>query len=228
MSRRGKSGKQRGPSGETSRYVFSYEPLGAPDTGSGLRSADATERDLRDAEVGAFLSRVAELAFEAGPKGLELRSVDVASRTCSFRQEREADPRPPVRAPGGTFPPEPDEETTEEATAQPSEPAPGPVLLGSPSWAHLAHLVGELPFLFSFRDYGPEGGPELHGVDAPTREWADVLVEHQGERWRVRVTLEGRERPIEFPGMEIGELFGEGDYRRFLLKGTTDVLDAGV
>jgi hypothetical protein len=65
-------------------------------------------------------------------------------------------------------------------------------------------------------------------VDAPTREWADVLVEHRGEPWRVRVALEGRERPVEFPGMEIGELFGEGDYRRFLLDGTTDVLDAGV
>ncbi|MET9850127.1 hypothetical protein [Streptomyces ossamyceticus] len=211
--KRGKQGKhgergKRGASGafrETSRYVFSYEPIGAPEPGS---SAAATERDRRDAEVGAFLNHVAELAFEAGPKGLELRSVDVASRMCAFRQEREVDPRPPVRAPG--------------------EASGGAVLLGSPSWAHLAHLVGELPFLFSFREYGPEGGPELRGVDAPTREWADVLVEHRGEPWRVRVALEGRERPVEFPGMEIGELFGEGDHRRFLLDGTTDVLDAGV
>ncbi|SPF05344.1 hypothetical protein [Streptomyces sp. MA5143a] len=197
-----------GELGETSRYVFSYEPLGEPEPEPGTGPADTTERDRRDAEVGAFLNHVAELGFEAGPKGLELRSVDVAARTCAFRQEREVDPRPPVRAPG-------------------EEPG-GAVLLGSPSWAHLAHLVGELPFLFSFREYGPEGGPELCGVDAPTREWADVLVEHRGEQWRVRVALEGRERPVEFPGMEIGELFGEGDFRRFLLPGTTDVLDAGV
>jgi hypothetical protein len=204
----GERGK-RGASGEfreTSRYVFSYEPIGEPEPESG--AADTAERDRWDAEVGAFLNHVAELAFEAGPKGLELRRVDVAARTCAFRQEREVDPRPPVRAPG--------------------EASGGAVLLGSPSWAHLAHLVGELPFLFSFREYGPEGGPELRGLDAPTREWADVLVEHRGEQWRVRVALEGRERPVEFPGMEIGELFGEGDYRRFLLDGTTDVLDAGV
>ncbi|WP_189784509.1 hypothetical protein [Streptomyces capitiformicae] len=212
MSKPGKRGKAAGKT----RYVFSYEPLGAPE--SEPKPDAAAEREARDDEVAEFLTQVAEVAFEAGPKGLELRSVDVASRTCSFRHTGEPDPRPLVRAGDPSAPP------PQETADEPS----GVVLLGSPSWAHLAHLVAELPFLFSFRGYGPEGGPELCGVDAPTREWADVLVEHRGEHWRVRVELEGRERPIEFPGMEIGELFGEGGYEKYLVEGTTDLLDAGI
>ncbi|MGW7081475.1 hypothetical protein [Streptomyces sp. NPDC054866] len=67
-------------------------------------------------------------------------------------------------------------------------------------------------------------------MDSPTREWADVLVDHKGERWRVRVVLEGRSEPLEYPGMMIGELFGAGEHRkrRFRSKQAPYVIDPGL
>ncbi|TGB16093.1 hypothetical protein [Streptomyces sp. MZ04] len=195
--------------GKKTKYAASYEPLGEPEP-------DTSEQDARDEQVARFLGEVSELAFEAGPRGLELRHVDLESSTCAFRHVPGPDPRVVVRADGGLPP--------EQAEAEPG----GMPLPSSPPWAHLAWLVGELPFLHSFRGYGPQGGPELCGVDVPTREWAEVLVEHHGERWRVRVALEGRTEPIEFPGMVIGEMFGEGRFRQMLVQGMENVLDPGI
>ncbi|MFG2212160.1 hypothetical protein [Streptomyces sp. NPDC048638] len=68
----------------------------------------------------------------------------------------------------------------------------------------------------------------LRGLNAPSREWADVLVEHRGRQWWVRVALEGRAEPIGFPGMVIGELFGEGEHRKMAVEGEPDLVDPGI
>ncbi|MGW1375025.1 hypothetical protein ACWD6P_12235 [Streptomyces sp. NPDC002446] len=193
------------------RYASSYEPLEG-------RAADSGARDAADQAAAGFLRSVSDLVFKGGPLGIELTHLDVADRTFTFREVPEADPRIPVTE-AGAVPADDAERDGLLWTPQPS----------SPAWAHLAWLVRELPFLHAFREYGPEGGPELRGVDAPSREWADVLVEHRGERWRVRVALEGRTEPIEFPGMVIGELFGEGGHRQLVVEeGAPDLVDPGI
>jgi hypothetical protein len=192
------------------RYVFSYQPLGEPE-------ADSSAQDARDEAVAGFFQQVSDMAFKGGPLGLELTRLDAVSRTFTFRQAHEPDPRALVSAAGAV--PADDAERGEMLWApQPS----------SPAWAHLAWLLRELPFVHTFRKYGPEGGPALCGVEAPSRQWADVLAEHQGELWRVRVALEGRTEPIEFPGMVIGELFGEGQHRELAVEGESNLVDPGI
>ncbi|MFJ6786196.1 hypothetical protein [Streptomyces angustmyceticus] len=192
------------------RYMFSYEPLGEPE-------ADSGARDAEEQAAAGFLAKVSDLAFKGGPLGIELTRLDIAGRTFAFREVREADSRTLASSAGAV----PTDDTERGEMCWMPEP-------GSPAWAHLAWLVRELPFLHTFREYGPEGGPELRGVEAPSREWADVLVEHRGQQWRVRVTLEGRTEPIEFPGMVIGELFGEGGHRKLLVEGEPGLVDAGI
>ncbi|MFI0778089.1 hypothetical protein [Streptomyces sp. NPDC021212] len=130
-------------------------------------------------------------------------------------------PGPPVARAAFRQAPEPDARGV-VATAG------GAPTASSPAWAHLAWLLWELPFVQAFREYGREGGPTLCGVEVPSRRWADVLAEHRGERWRVRVALEGRTEPIEFPGMVIGELFGEGRHRTLAVEGASRLLDPGI
>ncbi|WP_327706781.1 hypothetical protein OG530_38885 [Streptomyces decoyicus] len=192
------------------RYVFSYKALGEPEADTGVRDAE-------DQAAAEFLEKVSDLVFKGGPLGIELMRLDIAGRTFAFREVREADPRALVSAAGVV----PTEDTERSEMCWMPEPP-------SPAWAHLAWLVRELPFLHTFRGYGPEGGPELRGVEAPSREWADVRVEHRGQQWRVRVTLEGRTEPIEFPGMVIGELFGEGEHRKMVVEGEPDLVDPGI
>ncbi|TGA94492.1 hypothetical protein [Streptomyces sp. MZ04] len=71
----------------------------------------------------------------------------------------------------------------------------------------MAWLVQELGIQLSFFR---EHGARLVEIDAPSTAWADVVVEHAGKRWRVRVRLERRDEPIEYPGMNLAEMFGEG------------------
>ncbi|MGW7055567.1 hypothetical protein [Streptomyces sp. NPDC054887] len=47
-------------------------------------------------------------------------------------------------------------------------------------------------------------------ITAPSRSWADVIVEHGGTQWRARVPLEGRHEPIEYPATTLAEMFGDG------------------
>ncbi|WP_159030111.1 hypothetical protein [Kitasatospora albolonga] len=192
------------------RYVFSYEPLGEEEAGPGARNAE-------DQAVAGFLQNVSDMVFKGGPLGIELTHLDVVGRTFTFRQVPKADPRPLVSVAGAV----PADDAERSALLWMPEPP-------SPAWAHLAWLVRELPLLHAFREYGPEGGPELRGVRVPSPEWAEVLVEHRGDAWRVRVALDGRSEPIEFPGMVIGELFGEGDHRKWLVEGEPKLVDPGI
>ncbi|GAA0648621.1 hypothetical protein GCM10009535_28060 [Streptomyces thermocarboxydovorans] len=187
--------------------VGSFEPLGGSEP-------DKSLRDARDREVARFFQDVAGMVFRGGPRGMELTAMDVAARTFSFRHVGEPDSRA-LASEAGEVPDDDTERSEVRRTPQPD----------SPAWAHLACLLQELPFVLSFREYGPEGGPSLVGVESPGREYADVLVEHGGKRWRVRVKLEGREEPLQFPGMAIGELFGEGGHRDAERGG---VVDAGI
>ncbi|MGH4031185.1 hypothetical protein ACQB60_19870 [Actinomycetota bacterium Odt1-20B] len=192
--------------------VGSYEPL----SGGGEPPSDA-----HDAGVGTFLQDVADMTFKGGPRGMELSALDVAARTFTFRHAGEPDPRALVTVEGGGGV-EGVEVPTEDRERGGIVWTPRPE---APGWAHLSFLLQELPFVATFREYGPEGGPVVLGVEAPGRAHADVLVEHRGEVWRVRVQLEGRSEPLEFPGMVIGELFGEGRHRALVRDG---VVDAGI
>ncbi|WP_326797806.1 hypothetical protein OG946_22305 [Streptomyces sp. NBC_01808] len=49
-----------------------------------------------------------------------------------------------------------------------------------------------------------------------------------GSSGRVRVALQGRTEPIGFPGMVIGELFGEGGHRRLAVAGEPDLVASGI
>jgi hypothetical protein len=186
--------------------VGSYGPLEG-------REPDTRERDARDEAVAQFLQGVSDLVFHAGTRGIELRRVDVASRTFEFC-DTAAEGGGEVLS-GGRAVPENDAERAEWHWVPEA---------GSPGWAHLAWLVRDLAFLPSFREYGPEGGPELVGLRVPGRAYADVLVAHRGGRWRVRIELEGREEPLEFPGMAIGELFGEGRHRELVTGDEPDLV----
>ncbi|WP_154685998.1 hypothetical protein [Streptomyces himastatinicus] len=151
--------------------------------------------------VSDFFQQVSDMVFQGGPLGRELTRLDAVGRSFTFHQAPEPDARAVVDTAGGA-------------------PA-----ASSPAWAHLAWLLRELPFVQAFREYGHEGGPTLCGVEVPSRQWAEVLTEHHGERWRVRVALEGRTEPIEFPGMVIGELFGEGRHRELA---ESHLVDPGI
>ncbi|MEU9111076.1 hypothetical protein AB0D04_04550 [Streptomyces sp. NPDC048483] len=177
------------------------------------REPDTRERDVRDEEVAGFLQRVSDLAFRAGPRGIELRRVDIGSRTFEFC-DTAAEGDGEVLSEGQAVPAN-DAERAEWHWVPEAD---------SPGWAHLARLVQDLAFLSSFREYGPEGGPQLEGLRIPGREYADVLVAHRGGRWRVRIELEGREEPLEFPGMAIGELFGEGKHRELVTQNEPDLV----
>ncbi|QLH21635.1 hypothetical protein [Streptomyces sp. Rer75] len=157
-----------------------------------------------DEAVSDLFQQVSDMVLTGGPLGRELTHLDAVGRSFTFRQAPEPDARAVVDTAGGV-------------------PA-----ASSPAWAHLAWLLRELPFVHAFREYGQEGGPTLRGVEAPSRRWADVLTEHHGERWRVRVALEGRTEPIEFPGMAIGELFGEGRHRTLAVEGEPHLVYPGI
>lgn len=191
-------------------YQGSYRPLDGPEAGGGVVGA-------RDQAVSAFFQQVSDMAFKSGPLGIELTRVDAVSQTFAFRKVPEPDPRVPVGEAGAV--------PADDRERAGTEWAPRPA---SPAWAHLAWLLAELPFVHAFREYGPEGGPALRGVVVPSREWADVLVEHHCEQWRVRVALRGRTEPIESPGMVIGELFGEGRHRRLAVAGEPNLVASGI
>ncbi|MEU4997315.1 hypothetical protein [Streptomyces sp. NPDC021622] len=186
--------------------VGSYEPLGG-NPPSGTDTA-------QDTATAALLQDVADMVFKGGPLGAELSQLDLETRTFTFRHLAEPDPRP-LTGESGEVPVDDHERAATGWTPQP----------GSPAWAHLAHLLEELPFIASFREYGPHGGPTVLGIESPTRQYADVLVEHKDTTWRVRVQLEGRQEPLEFPGMTIGELFGENRHHALLREG---VVAAGI
>ncbi|MGW0731454.1 hypothetical protein [Streptomyces sp. NPDC002851] len=191
----------------STRYVFSYEPLdGAPEPDTG-------EQDARDLAVSEFLHKTSDLIFHGGPRGIELARLDVTTREAVFREASRPDPIQPHWLTGA--PPDDDERCEEHWPPQPP----------SPAWAHLAWLVHDLPLLFAFRDYGPEGGPELDGIDVPGRDYADVLVQHKGVQWRVRVQLEGRTDELDQTGMHIAETFGEGEYHRLADKHDPHLID---
>ncbi|MFC7303356.1 hypothetical protein ACFQVC_03890 [Streptomyces monticola] len=183
----------RGKRRQKTFTVGSYVPLD---------DMTATPTPAQDATVGAFFQDVADLVFKGGPRGMELTAMDALSRTFSFRHLDTPDPRALVSEAGEV----PADDTGRAGVLWTPQP-------GSPAWAHLAWLLQELPFVAAFREYGPQGGPTLLGVESPGRSHAEVLVEHRGGRWRVRVDLEGRTEPLESPGMVIGELFGEGGHR---------------
>ncbi|WP_063734325.1 hypothetical protein [Streptomyces sp. RTd22] len=186
------------------RYVSSYQPAaGARDT-----------RDPQAEALSAFFQQVSHMVFKGGPLGMELTRMDAVGRLFTFRQADEPDARAVVGAAGAV----PADDAERDGTLWAPQPS-------SPAWAHLAWLLRELPFVQAFREYGHEGGPTLCGVEAPSRRWAEVLTEHHGERWRVRVALEGRTEPIEFPGMVIGELFGEGRHRELA---ESHLVDPGI
>ncbi|MEV0323812.1 hypothetical protein ACIBKX_11240 [Streptomyces sp. NPDC050658] len=196
---------------DRSRYVFSYDPLGGAEDvrvdPEGESAAEAAGRREYD-----FLLAAARMILEGGPRGMELRSLDVASGTCVFA-EVEVDPRP-VRWFGGVDPAGDVERWF--------EPQPG-----SPAWGHLGWLVKMLGHVGGWRDAGELGPPEVLGVEAADRAHADVLVAHAGRPWRVRVLLEGRGEPLGEVSMEMAEMFGEGDYERHQVKGEPGVIVFG-
>ncbi|MGW1894214.1 hypothetical protein ACWCP6_28825 [Streptomyces sp. NPDC002004] len=167
-----------------------------------------------NAAVAGFLQGVSDLVFRAGARGTELRRVDVASRTFEFCHTAANEVRREVLS-GGRVVPENDAERAEWHWTPDA---------GSPGWAHLAWLVQDLASMPTFREYGPEGGPELVGLQVPGPEYVDVLVAHRGCRWRVRIELQGRKEPLEFPGMAIGELFGEGRHRELATEDEPDLV----
>ncbi|MFF0723619.1 hypothetical protein [Streptomyces sp. NPDC004134] len=191
-------------------YLGSYRPLGPPED-------DGGRLDALDQGVAVFFQQVSDMAFKGGPLGIELTRLDAVGQTFTFRKAPEPDPLV-LAGEAGAVP-------ADDRERAGTEWAPLPA---SPAWAHLAWLLAELPAVQAFREYGPEGGPALRGVVVPSRRWADVLVEHRGEEWRVRVALQGRTEPIEFPGMAIGELFGEGRHRRLAVAGEPNLVASGI
>lgn len=181
--------------------IFRYASSYEPLGGPEVAPGSQGEQDVA---VSEFFQQVSDRVLTGGPLGRELTHLGAVDRSFTFRQAPEPDARAVVDTAGG---------------------APAAF---SPAWAHLAWLLRELPFVHAFREYGHEGGPTLLGVEAPSRRWADVLTEHRGERWRVRVALEGRTEPIEFPGMVIGEVFGEGRHRTLAVEGQPHLVDPGI
>ncbi|GLF94093.1 hypothetical protein [Streptomyces yaizuensis] len=164
-----------------------------------------------DSGLARFLVRVGDVAFRAGPRGIELCRIDCEERHVTFRDAGDPDPRLPV-FPVGPVPD--DDEERKDWVWMPAAP--------SPAWAHLAWLVGELGDQFgALRDHGVR----LVDVDIPGRAWADLGVTHGGERWRVRVALEGGAEPIEFPACFIGELFTERRHTRYLVPVAGNLVD---
>ncbi|MET7381511.1 hypothetical protein ABZT08_22280 [Streptomyces sp. NPDC005526] len=161
-----------------------------------------SERPSADDATAAFLLSVSDLVFRAGTQGIELRRMDVSTRTFEFC-DTQTSRRRGATSDGRAIP----TEETERAGRYWMPDA------ASPGWAHLAWLIQDLASLPTHRDYGPEGGPELVGLQAYGPDWVDVLLEHRDGRWRVRIRLEGRDEPLRFPAMALGELFGEGGHR---------------
>ncbi|PZH15343.1 hypothetical protein C1I97_08405 [Streptomyces sp. NTH33] len=142
---------------------------------------------------------MASLAFRLGPEGMELQWVDLSSRRFTFG----APDRPESRLPFYAVGPVPDDDVARaDWDFMPLAP--------SPPWTHLVWLVQQLATQLDFLS---SHGVRLTEIAAPSRVWADVVVEHGGARWRARVPLERRRESIEYPGMVLGEMFAEGRHR---------------
>lgn len=181
---------------DTEHFAASCSPL-QPETGT---TADAPQGEEAGSADSHFLLRVASLAFRLGPEGIELQQVDLADRRFTLSAPDHPDDRLPFSAIG----PVPDDDTERQGwDCTPLAP--------SPPWTHLAWLVQQLATQL---DFFSSHGLRLTGITAPSRSWADVIVEHGGSRWQARVQLEGRREPIEYPGTTLGEMFGEGRHVR--------------
>ncbi|WP_251096259.1 hypothetical protein [Streptomyces sp. Caat 7-52] len=186
---------------ETEHFAASYSPL--PSTAGVAGSADEGKEGVEGGEgeegVGTdarFLLRVASLAFRLSPDGIELQQVDLAGHRFTFGTPD----RPEDRLPFYTVGPVSDDDVTRaDCDFLPLAP--------SPPWTHLVWLVQQLAIQLDFLS---DHGVRLAEINAPSRSWADLMVEHGGARWRVRVPLDRRREPIENPGMVLGEMFAEG------------------
>ncbi|MGW7056735.1 hypothetical protein [Streptomyces sp. NPDC054887] len=181
---------------DTEHYAASYSPLtpAADATGGADQSEEGGGAEAR------FLLRVASLAFRLGPEGIELRQIDLTNRRFTLSAPDQPEDRIPFYAVG----PVPDD----DGERQNWDYTP---LAPSPPWTHLVWLVQQLATQL---DFFSSHGARLTGITAPSRSWADVIVEHGGTQWRARVPLEGRHEPIEYPGMTLAEMFGEGRHLR--------------
>ncbi|MQY12887.1 hypothetical protein SRB5_30260 [Streptomyces sp. RB5] len=177
---------------EASRYTASYSPL--PET-AGTPGPGEREPEGDPGADTRFLFRVAGLVHRLGAEGTELQRIDLIHRRFTFAQY----PRPDDRLPVYSIGPVPDDDSERQG----GDYIP---LAPSPPWTQMTWLLEQLAVQLTF--FGSHGA-RLTGIEAPSRRWADVTVEHEGTVWRARVPLEGRAEPIEQPGMVLAELFGE-------------------
>ncbi|MFG2196141.1 hypothetical protein [Streptomyces sp. NPDC048639] len=151
-----------------------------------------------------FLTRTSESVFDLGLDGYRLSALDITGRSLTMIDTGTAGD-PPQYADGP--PPVPGREGRRKHDWQPAPAA--------PSWMQMAWLLEDLA---TWAESMAEEHVTLTGIDAPQPQWCDILL-RDGDAYRVRIALTGRDEPLDFPGMYLRDLVTEGRHRDHL---TTD------